>query len=531
MESECLPFTRIPHTSRLFADYLAYAPQVRKFYPRSPYIAEWAAEEAKLIEYPDDRRQQVADILDRQNRTFGASEKTFANIKKLRERAAAVVTGQQVGVFGGPLFAILKALTAVADSEKSGVPCVPIFWLATEDHDIAEVSKTWVPGEDGSLRTIEVLPSSAPDVPVGDVRFGAEITNAVEQLADLLGPSDVTDAIIEAYRSGNRMGDAFGKLFAKIFADFGVILIDAYDPELHRIAEPIYRTAAEQAAEITDLLLQRGKELESDGYHEQVKVTKPSTLLFEIIDGQRTVIHRVNNHFKAGAQQFTREELIGRIKDHPELFSANVLLRPVMQDYLLPTLAYVGGPAEVAYFAQGTLVHKQILGRQTPVLPRLSATIVDPKQQKLLKKYGLKLSDLFEGPEKLAVGIAKKVMPESLRSNLTAADQAIASAYARLYEDLQRLDPTLVRAAKRTEGKMHYQVEKLGSRAARAEIRRNEIITRHAQTLSTHLFPNKNLPERGIAGVYYLAKYGMDLLSTWYEAAKKDCPNHQVLYL
>lgn len=534
MFSECVPFSNIPHSSRLFLDFLNNAPGLEPFYPRSTRITEWVKSEAKLIQYDDARRKAVADILERQNHNWGWSSITAQNLRKFRDGAAVVVTGQQVGVFGGPLFAILKALTAVelaAKAEASGIPCVPVFWLATEDHDLEEVSHTSVPGPDGSLQVITIAPPAIEDSPVGDVKLSEEITAQVQRLAEILGPSDVTDALIEAYRPGVAMGDAFGKLYSKIFAEWGVILIDGYDPELHRVARPVYRAAAEHSQEIDELLLARGKELEHAGYHQQVKVTSSSTLLFEIAEGKRTVVQRSNGGFKAGANRYQLPELLQKIDDAPEKFSANVLLRPVIQDYLLPTLAYTGGPAEVAYFAQVAVVYERLLGRVTPVLPRFSSTIVNPKIEKLLTKYGLKLSDLFGGCDALKVAMAKRVLPDSLKSNLQNTDAILQSALARIKGDLEKLDPTLVQSAARAESKMRYQLDRLGKRAARAELVRNEIIARQADTLISNLFPHKNLQEREIAGVFFVAQHGLDLLHRLYDAAKQYCPDHQVIYL
>jgi bacillithiol biosynthesis cysteine-adding enzyme BshC len=532
--SECLPFSNIPHSTRLFTDFLSYSGQTHSFYRRSPYISEWAAEEAKSITYPDQRRRAVADILDRQNRAFGSSAKTLDNLQKFRDGATVVVTGQQVGLFGGPLFAILKALTAVElaqKAENAGVPCVPVFWLATEDHDLAEVNHTFAPTSDGVLTQLTTTSHAVEDAPVGDVRMGEEITSVVSQFAELLGVSEITDALQQAYRPGETMGSAFGKLFASVFREWGVILIDAYDPAFHHLAEPIYHAAIENAAVLDEALLQRGKDLEQSGYHQQVKVTSTSTLLFEIKNGQRTVIQRVNDHFNVGDERCSREELLQRISSHPEKFSANVLLRPVMQDYLLPTLAYTGGPAEVAYFAQVGVVHEHLLNRATPVLPRFSATIVDQHQAKLLEKYNLKLTDLFAGEERLRVIMSQNVLPSSMQSDFADASAAVSRAIEKIRGDLQQLDPTLVDAATTAESKMKYQLDQLESRAARAHLRRNEVIERHARQLSTHLLPNKELQEREIAGVYFLAKHGFDLLHTLYEAARKDCPDHQVIFL
>ena len=148
VKSQCLPFSQIPHTTRLFADFLYDFPKVQQFYPRPPYIHEWLKDETSALRYDSGRRERVAAILERQNKTWNASLKTQESIARLRAGAYAIVTGQQVGLFGGPLFSIFKALSAIKVAEEataSGVDCVPIFWLATEDHDLAEVNHTSIP--------------------------------------------------------------------------------------------------------------------------------------------------------------------------------------------------------------------------------------------------------------------------------------------------------------------------------------------------------------------------------------------------
>ncbi len=393
MKSQCLPFGQIPHTTRLFADFLSYSPQVQQFYPRSPRFSEWFKDEAAGVVYESSRRQEVSAALERQNNAWGASPKTLENIARLRAGAAAVVTGQQVALFGGPLFSILKALTAVKlanEATSAGVDCVPVFWLATEDHDLAEVSHVSIPGPDGLLSKLVATPGGLTDAPVSALAFGPEITEAVEAAAGLLGETQVTGWLRDCYRPGETLGSAFAKLFSRLFAEWGVILLDASDPELHRIAQPIYRAAIERASELEDTLVARGKALEDAGYHAQVKVSPSSTLLFGLHNGSRVPIHRDGaTKFVMAEEKISREELLRRIAAAPQDFSPNVLLRPVVQDYLLPTLAYTGGAAEAAYFAQAAVVYEILAGRITPIVPRFSASIVEAKPQSLLERYGL----------------------------------------------------------------------------------------------------------------------------------------------
>lgn len=539
MRTECLPFTLIPHTTPLFTDLIYNYPKVRKFYPRSPDLAEWAKGEAGLIRYDSSRRQKVAAILERQNRAWGASTETLKNVERLRAGAACVVTGQQVGLFGGPLFSIFKAMGAIRLAEKAtelGVDCVPMFWLATEDHDLEEINHTTLLASDGSLQAVATRTQGAPDAPVSEIRLGQEILESLEAAVAALGDSEITDLLRRCYQPGETLGSAFAKLFAALVGRWGVVMLDASDPELHTLAQPIYRAAIERAEELDQALLERDRELLSSGYHDQVKVTELSTLLFTVQNGSRVVIHRANGaaraaDFRIGEEKVSREELLKRMDAEPQNFSANVLLRPVVQDYLLPTLAYTGGPAECAYFAQAAVVYEKLLGWVTPAVPRFSATLIEPKPASLLERYGLRLTDVFEGPERLRETLAERALPADLKAAFEAAEKTLDQSLGRILVALEHLDPTLADAAQNAGSKMHYQLDRLQGKAARAELLRNEVLDRHAGLLNNILFPHKELQEREIGGVSFLARHGMELLERLYQAANGSCPDHQVVWL
>jgi bacillithiol synthase len=539
VKSECLPFSQIPHTTRLFADFLSDYSKVRQFYPRSAYFNQWFKDEVSSLAYAAERREAVSGILDRQNQSWNASAKTLENIARFRAGASAVVTGQQVGLFGGPLFTIFKALTAIklADqATRSGVDCVPVFWLATEDHDLAEVNQVSIPGSDGSLQKLTAPAQSLPNAPVGTVRFGSEIDAVLEAAAGLLGPGEISDLLRDAYRSGETFSNSFARLLARLFADWGVVLLDAADPEFHRIAEPVYRAAIERSADLDEALLNRGKALEVAGYHQQVKVTPSSTLLFTVRNGARVPVHRKVNgdgsaEFLIEEERISKAHLLSRVAASPWDFSGNALLRPVVQDYLLPTLAYTGGSAEVAYFAQVAVVYEMLLGRVTPIVPRFSATIVEPKPKTFLERYGMRLTDLFQGPEALRELMASRTLPEELQSAFDQAETSLEKSLAAIREGLARLDSTLIDSATNAASKMQHQLSQLRSKAARAELRHTEVLTRKADVLSNLLYPGKALQEREIAGVYFVARYGREFLRDVYETIHPDCVDHQIISL
>ena len=536
MNGHCVPFRQIPHSTRLFLDYLSYTPAVQTFYPRSPNLSEWLKTEATRVRYESSRREKVSEILVRQNRGWGASERTLSNIDRLRRGALAVVTGQQVTLFGGPLFSIFKALTAVklaAEATASGIDCVPVFWLATEDHDLAEVNHVSLYGLQGAPERFSVETHGVTDAPVGAIAFGPELEPVVERAAAMLGDSEVTAWLRESYRPGETLGSGFAWLFARLFAEWGIILLDPADKEFHTLARPLFREAIERAPELDEALLVRGTAIEAVSYHQQVKVTAATTLLFEVKDGARTAIRRKGNgsgaEFVSGHEKLSRHQLLERIDRASENFNPNVLFRPVVQDYLLPTLAYTGGAAEVAYFAQVGVVYEKLLGRVTPVLPRFSATLLEPKAERILERYKLTLPDVLHGPEKVRELIAAQSLSSDLQTRFEDAYASVEKSMTNLRESIARLDSTLVEAANRTRMKMWYQVNRLHRKATRSEIERNEVIRRHADALSNALLPNKILQEREIAGISFVAKYGPGLLSTLYKAIHTDCHDHQVI--
>jgi bacillithiol biosynthesis cysteine-adding enzyme BshC len=389
------------------------------------------------------------------------------------------------------------------------VDCVPIFWLATEDHDVAEISSAALLTPDGDIGSLMTLPRGPEGRPVSDIQLGEDVAALVEQGRTMLGDSDVVQALADAYRRGVTFGDAFARLYSHLFAEFGVLLIDGADPHLHQIASPVYRAAVVGAADINDAQRERDRSLEAGGYHQQVKVTPSSTLLFWLQDGARTPIHRSNRHFVVGEEKLTEAELLQRIAAEPQNFSGNVLLRPVVQDYLLPTLAYVGGPAEVAYFAQAAVIYEQLLGRVTPVLPRLSATIVEPRVQSLLQKYGISVEDVIRHDTRLAELLAARTLPADVAQAFDASSGNLEQSLAALHAILQRLR----------------------ARAARAQLRRTAEVGRHATRLVNSLYPHHNLQEREIAGISMVARHGAGLLRQIYDHLQPSCPDHQLFYL
>jgi bacillithiol synthase len=528
LEPECLPFSKIPHTTPLFDDFLRHFDKVRKFYAQPPLDESWWEDEKRRIVYPADRRKGVAAILERQNRAFGASQPALANIRRLREGAAAVVTGQQVGLFGGPLFSLLKALSVAQIAEKAGA--VPVFWLASEDHDLAEVNFVNLAAAD-HLKKFAVNPPHRENAPVGAVVFDDEITAAVLQVEALFGKSDLSEWLAGSYCKGETFSSAFAKFYARVLSGLGIVFLDPLDRELHAIAQPLYSAALEKSEEINQALQRREQELESAGYHAQVKVTPSHTLCFYLEDGARLPVRHEGESFFAGQRKISRADLLAETERCPERFSANVLLRPVVEDYLLPTLCYVGGPSEAAYFAQAEVAYRSLAGRVTPIVPRIFATLIEPRQAKLMDRYQLKVPDVFVPAEKLREEVAARALPNGVMNSFDSAAAHLDQALAAVQPALEELDKTLVDAAENAGSKMRHQLQSLRDKAARAEARKNSELERHAAELSSLLYPNKELQEREVGAAYFLLKYGTGLLATLKQNLKVGCSGHQVVVL
>jgi bacillithiol synthase len=512
MDCRALTFRQLPHQPKLFLDYVDHFEKVKAFYAHPPTM-QAATRVARKLDYPEDRRAEVAAILGRQNAALGAGAETNANLERLANGAVAVVSGQQVGLFGGPAYAVYKALMAIQIAEeltRGGMEAVPVFWMATEDHDLEEVRHTsWF--DAGKLLRFELPDGNEAGRPVGQIPLGAEVEGLAGEVAELLkrdGGDLLAQYLVESYKAEEAYGSAFGKLFARLFAAQGLILMDPLDSGLRKIAAPLYQHALAERDTLNERLLQRGKDLDRAGFAVQVKVTSKSTLLFHLASGVRQVITASNGKFHTGERTWPREELVHLTHKEPETFSANALFRPVVQDYLLPTAAYIAGPAEIAYFAQSEVVYRELLGRMPVVLPRAGFTLVDAKAIKLLRRYGLEVEEVWAGSQSIRHKMERQSVPKTLAKTFERDQKQIATMLTKLGKQIEKLDPTLRRTVERSRKRIEFHLEKLRRKAGRAQERKNGQISAHEQHLETLLNPHKRLQERELCVLPFLARWG-----------------------
>jgi bacillithiol biosynthesis cysteine-adding enzyme BshC len=517
-----IPFRRLPHQPKLFLRFLDDFPSVSKFYGHPPTF-ESVKENTNAPDFPPERRKEVVAALRDINGVLGAGDATQRSLDRLENGAVAVVSGQQVGLFGGPAYAFYKALSAIRIAEElsdAGVPAVPVFWMATEDHDLDEVRHvSWFHG--GKLTRFELPGEGAPGRPVGWVKLGSQIAGLTKSASELLtgtGIESVAKFLLESYTPEETYGSAFGKLFARVFAEHGLILLDPLDARLHRVAAPVYRKALQERDELSGKLLERGKELEAAGIDPQVKVTPGSTLLFHMKDGLRQPIAYISGNgpgpsggkFKSGEASWTREEILRLADAAPETLSPNALLRPVVQDYLLPTVAFSAGSAEISYLAQSEIAYQHILGRMPVVLPRADFTVLDAKADKLLQKYQLCIENIWAGPQELRKHMESISLPKQLAEDFDKRKALIETTLTELGADIQKLDATLAGAVATTREKMSFQLDKLREKTGRALDERAGLIAEHVEFLENLLYPGKVLQSRELSFLPFLSQMGAE---------------------
>ncbi len=550
MSIECYPITVLPHVSQLYRDYLAMGDDadtpVRSWYGSGDSGGPFAGGWMKAAAEPADRGR-LADELLRQARSFNASDETIANVERLRSGARAVVTGQQVSLFGGHLFTLLKAATVVSRAREAtritGIDHVPVFWMATEDHDLAEVDQVSLLTKT-EVETLKAGLRVSHTVRVGDVELTPEtaplLEQAVERATELLEYAPVADWIREAYLApGGTLSTAFGRLISRIFATQGLIVVDAAGREFHAMGASTLRAAMERADELHQHLQERTNELTAHGYHAQVMVADSSSLLFLLDEGtgERVALRRVSEpatserQWRAGSHVFSTADLLGILERAPERLSPNALLRPIFQDTVLPTAAYIGGPAEIAYFAQSAVLYDAILGRITPVLPRLSATLIEPAIAAVMEKDEIQLPDAMTTAVELAQRLGARAMPIALKRRLAAVGNALETELDALTEYLRGIDASLGTAAATSGSKMRYQMNRLRRMAATYELQKEASLSKHAAAITLNLFPEGHPQERLLAGVWFLARYGDGLVDRLVETANNQCPGHVVVRL
>ena len=542
---ETLPFERISHQTKLFLDYLRDPQALRRFYPSAVrFHHELPQRSPEVLAAQQVDRSLLCDALREMNAGWGAGSETLANIELLRDAdCLAVVSGQQAGLFTGPLYTIYKALSAVKLAgclRQRNTKAVPVFWIATEDHDFQEVAKAKFIGRDCRLASVEAPQELHPEgYPVGLVRLDESIDSVVAKSLELLPISEFTDdleaLLRDSWKPGHGYDEAFARMMTALLGHHGLIFLNPLDQKLKKLAAPLYASAAAKAQEIAGAVEARSRELEQAGYHAQVLASSNSFPLFlHNESGARHALTRTEEgKYKAKDLDtaYTSEELAQLAASEPERFSPNVTLRAVVQDYLLPTIAYYGGAAEIAYFAQTAEVYRVLERPVTPILPRSSLTMIERHTSRVLERYGLTLEDLFAGPESVLTRVVEEHLGADTAQTFSETESSVNQELDRLKEKLRSVDPTLADALETGRRKINYQLEGLRSRFHRAQMSRDEALQRQLERAFDQLYPNKELQERHINITSLLARHGRYVIDWIYNAINLGSTEHQIVYL
>jgi len=525
MECTCVRHTELPHATKLFADLVYHPDRVRAFYPHLPSDPESFASAARQVNLSAERRAALVSVLRTQN---GPS----ASLDLLaKPETVAVVTGQQVGLFSGPSYTVYKALTAARLAREltgRGIPAVPVFWLATEDHDFAEVNHAWVFDAQHQPVKLEIESAAGSNQPVGEIRLASVPMEALHAaLREFPFGAEVADRVDMAYRPGRTLGQAFGTLLRDLLGAFDILQIDPMAPGVRELAAPLVRNAIAQAPELKRLVKERNSELTAAGYHAQVHVEDETSFFFLLENGRRIALRKHNGNYSTADARFSPEELMERATH----ISPNALLRPVLQDSILPTVAYIGGPAELAYLAQSAVLYRALLGRMPVPVHRSGFTVLDQHSRKLLERYGLCLPDFFHGEVALRERVAAALVPAGLAGLLEETRNSVGQNVQRLEGELAQFDPTLDTAVRKSYNKIAYQLSKIERKVGREMLARDERATHDAADLVGLIYPNKHLQERFYSIIPFLAKHGPDLIGQLYEGIQLECPDHQLLFV
>lgn len=545
IRTDSLPFANIPGQSKLFVQYQSDPTSLRRYYPNAVESHTQIADRIPevLANYKADR-DILCDALAETNRKFGATPETMANIELLRDaETVAVVTGQQAGLFSGPLYTIYKALSAIRMVEclrGRGIKAVPVFWVATEDHDFEEVSKTSFIDKKGSVIDVLNEPKRCyTNLPVGYVKLDDSIDETIDELFRGITTTEFTselkEYVLDSWKSGEYFGDAFAVLLTKLLGRYGIIVLCPLNNSLKQLAAPMYVEAIKKSAEIVDALQARSRELEAQGYAAQVLIGDDYFPLFwQARDDTRNALKKSKDgtfKTKDGTREFTLHELAEIAASEPYRFSPSVVLRSVVQDYILPTVCYFGGGAEISYFAQSGEVYRILDRPVTTILHRQSFSVVETKHAKTLDRYDLEFADLFRGLEELLPGIVEEHLNSDTAALFDDVESRIVSELDRLDADLSGIDATLAENLGKRRKKILYHIAALRNKFRHVQLRKDETINQRVESLFASLMPHGALQERSLNVGYFVNRYGANFVDWVYQASDLDDRGHRILYL
>ncbi|MBN1639394.1 MAG: bacillithiol biosynthesis cysteine-adding enzyme BshC [Ignavibacteriales bacterium] len=537
-------FSDIPKHQSLFLDYLYEFENVKKYFNKDFRNKEKYFDIFNhLSERERPHREAIADIIQEQYSNYTPSNLTKENIKALKShKTIAVVTGQQIGLFGGPLYTFYKIMTAIKlcnllKQRTDKFKFIPIFWLESDDHDFEEIRSFNIISKDNDIINIKYGDDQPKDTnrgSVGNLTFIHKILDVLNELnnhiVDTEFKTEILNFLNSTYLSGRTFADAFKDLLFKIFDEYGLIIFNPSSAKVKEILKPIFTQEIENFRKYTDSIVNTTAELD-EFYHAQVKIN-PVNLFYSDEEG-RFLIEPVDDEFrlKNRRKRFLKNEIIDLIETNSERFSPNVLLRPICQDFLLPTGFYVAGPSEISYFAQLIPLYKFYNIIQPILYPRVSITIIESKVNNFLTKYGLALFNLFLEDKTLKNQFTNAIGEIDYDNLFAISKENISNIINELKSNIQKLDRTLSGATDNTLEKIEQAIDYLKLKVDKAQESKFDTALRQLRRAKNILYPNNNLQEREINFIYFVNKYGFAILKYIFDEIDIELFEHQIIEL
>lgn len=538
--SDRIPFDQLTAFSKLFIDYCQFTPNIAPFFSgdyREP--SSYKSQVQRTLSIQRDRNS-LANVLLEQNQRWGLDEATKRNIEHLRDDSSVVViTGQQLGVFLSPLYIPYKTLTTIRLAsqltESLGRPVVPVFWLHGEDHDFPETAPFTLIDSDHNLVTHNYKPNSIPGGPVGRMKVSNTISDLITDLSSSLpqtpNKKELVDFLLAQYTPGTTLLDAFALLLKRVFKDTGLVLFSVDDPSVKKSCEPLFTKEIQhprllsQAVESTSVKLAKS-------YHLQVK-TNPINLFLMDDANRQSINFQQDNQFriKGHKKNISTEDLLTRLTDHSEQFSPNVILRPIVQDFIFPSIAYVAGPGEIAYFAQCKEAYNAAGIPMPLIFPRASITLIEPDVARVLERYSYDIPAYNQHPFKLFRNYAIDQLSLDLDATVNDSIAQIQTAIHSLRDKAMNVHPSLYRSAESTKVRFEKELLRFKEQVIKAQKKNTNEHQAHLRKVTTHLFPHQKLQERLISPLHFLNKYGLDFFTSLMEEVSTDTSAHQIIRL
>ncbi|MBS4027681.1 MAG: bacillithiol biosynthesis cysteine-adding enzyme BshC [Ignavibacteriales bacterium] len=526
----------------LFLDYLNNFSAVEKYYNGDYRSPDAFRKNLETLRFPQETRNVLANVLLEQAQQYHAKSKAFENIELLKkENTFAVVTGQQVGIFLGPLYTLYKTLTTIKLAEKLSTEFpeynfVPVFWMEGEDHDFAEAnSLTMLDTEFQPKKftyNIGGIPHEENLGAVGEVIFDFFFNDFKTSVFGLLSKTEFSENVLhvysQCYRDGVSFNMAFAQLMNELLGESGLIFLYPNDWRLKKITSTLFKKELEEFPRSSQSIIERSAELE-ENYHAQIKPRALNLFLFH--NGKRHAIEPTEGKFflKGTHTFFSKEELQTMLETTPESFSPNVVLRPLCQDTLLPTISYVGGPSEIAYFAQLQPLY-EYFGVAMPIIyPRASITLIEPRVVKFAEKYRWEYAELLNDRTALTKQFSNKLSEVSLEEIFINKEKQILAELETLLPSLQNTDATLSGAYETAKNKILYQLSSLKERAMAAQQKKQSTSIQQLEKAANSVFPNEHLQERTLNLLYFLNKYGLGMVEKIRKEISMDTFEHQLV--